>query len=249
MGQPIAGSNPALSASPEFRPVKDPAMPEIVPLEMAEFRFADDEPLAGQIGVVMAYAVRHPTGTILFDTGFGFGNDYVEARYRPRARRLTDVLLDAQIDPAAVAPVVNCHLHIDHAGQNSLFPKVPIYVQRAEWETAHSTDYTVLEWIDFPGAQYELLDGDYELVPGIRVIATPGHTAGHQSLVVETAEGRSILAGQAVYSHGEWTDMPDAREGSSRAWDRGAYQDSVERLRAMEPSRVFFGHDRRPWTE
>src|SRR5688572_15360082 len=173
-------------------------MPNIVPLEMAEFRFADDEPLAGQIGVVMAYAVRHYGGVLLFDTGFGFGNDEVDARYQPRARRLPDVLAEAGIDVADVAAVVNCHLHIDHAGQNALFPNVPIYAQPEEWATAHATDYTILEWVDFPGARYELMAGDYDLYPGIRVIATPGHTRGHQSLVVDTAEGRNILCGQAV---------------------------------------------------
>jgi glyoxylase-like metal-dependent hydrolase (beta-lactamase superfamily II) len=222
-------------------------MPNIVPLEMAEFRFADDEPLAGLMGVVMAYAVRHVAGILLFDTGFGFGNDEVEARYHPRARRLQEALSQSEIDVADVTAVVNCHLHIDHAGQNHLLPNVPIYAQPAEWQTAHETDYTILEWIDFPGARYELVAGDHDLLPGIRVIATPGHTAGHQSLVVETVIGRTILAGQAVYSCGEWTGEPGAREGRSRAWNREAYDHSVQRLRDLEPARVFFGHDRRSW--
>jgi N-acyl homoserine lactone hydrolase len=222
-------------------------MPKIVPLEMAEFRFADDEPLAGQIGVVMAYAVPHDGGILLFDTGFGFGNDEVEARYHPRARRLREVLAESDIDLADVTTVVNCHLHIDHAGQNDLFPNVRIHAQPEEWATAHSTDYTILEWVDFPGARYELMAGDYDLFPGIRVIATPGHTSGHQSLVVDTAEGRNILCGQAVYSLGEWTGAPAAREGRSRAWDRDAYDRSVQRLRDLEPVRVYFGHDRRSW--
>jgi N-acyl homoserine lactone hydrolase len=243
MGQPIAGSNPALSAS--LPTGLRNRMPNIAPLEMAEFRFADDEPLAGQTGVVMAYAVRHDDGILLFDTGFGFGSDEVEARYHPRARRLPDVLAEAGIAVADVTAVVNSHLHIDHAGQNDLFPNVPIHVQPDEWRTAHTTEYTILEWVDFPGARYEVVAGDHDLLPGIRVIATPGHTAGHQSVVVDTPEGRSILAGQAVYSHGEWTRAPSAWEGRSRAWDRDAYDRSVQRLRDLEPARIYFGHDRR----
>ena len=218
--------------------------PEIVPIELAEFRFADDEPLAGELGVVMAYAVRHPEGTLLFDTGFGFGNDDLDAYYRIRALRLPD----AGIDLAEIGAVVNCHLHVDHAGQNALFPGVPIYVQRAEWEVAHTTDHTILEWIDFPGARYELIAGDHPLFDGIEVVATPGHTPGHQSLVVDTGEGRTVIAGQAAYTTGEWAGVADPREGRSRAPDPAAYERSIERLRRLDPVRVCFGHDRRQWT-
>ncbi len=214
---------------------------------MAELRFADDEPLAGQLGVVMAHVVRHRTGLLLFDTGFGFGNAELDAYYQPRARRLPEVLAEAGIALDDINAVVNCHLHVDHAGQNSLLPGVPIFVQPGEWEIAHTTDHTILEWIDFPGATYEQVAGDHEPFEGIRVLATPGHTPGHQSLVVETDEEPIVLAGQAVYTAGEWRGDPDAWEGRSRAPDQAAYDRSVERLRAMDPIRVLFGHDRHGW--
>ena len=223
-------------------------LPEIVPLEMAEFTFADDEPLAGQTGVVMAYIVRHADGILLFDTGFGFGNAELDAYYRPRARQLGDVLASAGIGVSDVGTVVNCHLHVDHAGQNSLFAGVPIHVQPAEWEIAHTTEHTILEWIDFTGARYEQIAGDHDLFEGIRVVATPGHTPGHQSLIVESNQGRTVLAGQAVYTAGEWAGDPDAREGRSRAPDKAAYDRSIERLKALRPVRVLFGHDRSAWT-
>jgi glyoxylase-like metal-dependent hydrolase (beta-lactamase superfamily II) len=223
-------------------------LPEIIPLEMATFRFADDEPLAGQTGVVMAYVVRHRGGLLLFDTGFGFGNAELDAYYRPRARRLEDVLAEVGIALGDVNAVVNCHLHVDHAGQNALFPGVPIFVQPAEWEIAHTTDHTILEWIDFEQARYMHIAGDHQPYPGIRVLATPGHTLGHQSLAVETSAGLAVLAGQAVYTAGEWAGDPDAWEGRSRAPDKAAYDRSVERLRALRPAQVLFGHDRERWT-
>jgi glyoxylase-like metal-dependent hydrolase (beta-lactamase superfamily II) len=222
-------------------------LPEIIPLEMAEFRFADDEPLAGQQGVVMAYIVRHRHGLLLFDTGFGFGNAELDAYYQPRARRLPEVLAEAGIALRDIGAVVNCHLHVDHTGQNAYFPGVPIFVQPAELEIAHTTDHTILEWIDFAGARYEHIAGDHEPFEGIRVVATPGHTPGHQSLAVETADGLHVLAGQAVYTAGEWDRDPDAWEGRSRAPDPDAYDRSVARLRELHPVRVFFGHDRRDW--
>ena len=179
--------------------------------------------------------IRHRGGVLLFDTGFGFGNDDFDAYYRVQARGVPDALAEAGLAVDDVTSVVNCHLHADHAGQNGLFPGIPIYVQPAEWEIAHTTDHTILDWIDFPGADYRLVAGDHEPVSGIRVIATPGHTIGHQSLVVSTGEGEVVLAGQAVYTPGEWVGDPAAREGRSRAPDPEAYDRSIERLRCDRP--------------
>ena len=222
---------------------------QVTALPMGEFTFAPDEPYAGQTGVVVAYAIRHPDGVFLFDTGFGFGNDELDAYYKVRARALPEVLDDAGVDADEIEAIANCHLHADHSGQNLLFPGVPIYVQPAEWEAAHRPDYTILEWVDFPGARIEEVAGDHEPVPGIRIFATPGHSPGHQSIVIESPGGPLLLAGQAVYSHGEWQGIDGAREGASSARDTAAYVRSVARLRALNPKRVLFGHDRQGWPE
>jgi N-acyl homoserine lactone hydrolase len=249
--QRVAGSNPALSAillRPGRLLVTRRADLEVLALPMGEFTFAADEPYAGQTGVVVAYAVRHPNGVFLFDTGFGFGNAELDAYYHVRARSITDALRDARISPEEVTALANCHLHADHAGQNALFPGVPIYVQPAEWQVAHGPEeYTILDWIDFSGSDYRQVAGDHEPALGIRIFATPGHSPGHQSLVVDLPDGPVLLAGQAVYSHGEWNGIAGAREGASRAMDGPAYPRSVARLRALNPKRVLFGHDRRGW--
>ena len=215
---------------------------------MGEFTFARDEPYAGQTGLVVAYAIRHPGGVFLFDTGFGFGRADLDTYYQVRNRSITEALTDAGIAPEEVTALANCHLHVDHAGQNARCPGIPIYVQPPEWEVAHGPgEYTILEWIAFPGATYEHRAGDYEVAPGIRLFATPGHSPGHQSVVVEQPEGPLLLVGQAVYSHGEWSGIAGAREGASRAMNGTAYARSVERLRALNPKRVLFGHDRQGW--
>ena len=226
----------------------DPTTVDVVALPMGEFTFAAGEEYAGQTGVAVAYAVRHPSGVFLFDTGFGLGNDELDAYYKVRARTLPDALADAGVDPGEITAIANCHLHVDHAGQNGLFAGVPNYVQPAEWTAAHETpDYTILDWIDFAGARYVQRAGDHEVAPGIRIVATPGHSPGHQSLVVDTPEGPVVLAGQAVYSHGEWSGIAGAREGATTAADRRAYARSIDRLRALNPRRVLFGHDRQGW--
>lgn len=220
---------------------------EIMPLELAGFRFPDPE-LTGRRGVVMGYAVRHRGGVLVFDTGFGFGNPELDEVYAPVGRPILELLREAGVARDEVTAVVNCHLHVDHAGQNAAFPGIPIYVQPIEWEIAHTTDHTILEWIDFPGARYERVAGDHEVADGIRVMATPGHTPGHQSLEVDAREGRTVLVGQACYTVEEWIGGPDALEGRSSAPGQGAYDRSIERLRSLHPSRVLFGHDRRSWT-
>jgi len=199
---------------------------------------------------VVGYAVRHAGGVFLFDTGLAPPEpelDTFYAKYRVEVRPVLDALADAGIAHDEVTAIANCHLHVDHCGQNALFPNVPIYVQPAEWAAANEPDYTVSSALDFPGSHYVPVDGDHEPAPGIRVFATPGHSPGHQSLVVETPDGPILLAGQAVYSYGEWTATAGARDGSIDAPDRPAYARSVARMRALNPTRVLFGHDRRGW--
>jgi N-acyl homoserine lactone hydrolase len=225
----------------------NPSQRDVIPLMLADFLFPGDAPLAGQRGVVMGYSVARREGVLIVDTGIGFGHEWVDKTFRPRARHLPEVLEEAGLDIRDVVAVVNSHLHFDHSGQNSIFPRVPIYVQEAEWEIAHATNYTVLDWIDFPEARYQRVSGDHTLFPGVDLIFTPGHTAGHQSVLIESQDGIVVIAGQAVYTAGEWTQAANAWEGSASAWDPSEYTRSVERLRKLKPVRVYFGHDRKPW--
>ena len=220
---------------------------EVIPLELGTFSFPGDE-LPGLQGVVVAHLVRHRGGLLLFDTGFGFGNDELDERYHPRPIRVVDALQSIGVDPAEIGAVANCHLHADHAGQNAMFPGIPIYVQAAEWEIAHTTDHTILEWIDFDGSRYEQLDGDHAVADDVTILATPGHTPGHQSLAVRTPGGLVVLAGQACYTAAEWAGEPTPLEGRSMAPDVESYDRSIERLRGLNSSVVRFGHDRNAWT-
>jgi len=225
-----------------------PRHPTITRLDVGEFTFPEDEPWPGETGVVVAYLVRHPDGILLFDTGLGLGESELDTRYHPRPRPIADVLAAERLAIGDIDLVVNCHLHADHAGQNATFRGVPIYVQPAERAAANEPDYTIGEWVDAPGLEYRPVAGDHDLMPGVRVVSTPGHSPGHQSLLIETADGPTVLAGQAVYSVGEWIGREGAREGRSSARDPAAYDRSVERLRAVDPVRVWFGHDRETWS-
>ena len=214
-------------------------------LQVADFVHPDGSPLAGRPGTVMAYAVIHPDGVLLFDTGIGFGSAEIEQQYRPVVRDLPELLRARGIDADDVMAVANSHLHFDHCGQNAAFPGRPIHVRSSEYEAAQGPDYTIPEWVMFPGSRYELVRGEMELLPGVRLVATPGHTPGHQSMLVDGAEGRTAIVGQAVYTRAEWVGSDDPGDsGYTSAWDREAYRQSVQVLRHFRPDTVLFSHDR-----
>jgi glyoxylase-like metal-dependent hydrolase (beta-lactamase superfamily II) len=213
--------------------------------EVAGFTHPAGSPAAGRRGIVMAFAVVHPAGLLLFDTGIGTGNAEIDEAYHPTVRYLPALMSERGLEPDDVVALACSHLHFDHAGQNLAFPGRPIHVQAAEREAARVADYTVDAWIDFPGARYVEHTGGVELLPGVRLVSTPGHTPGHQSLVVDGMAGRTVLIGQAVYTRAEWDGSTDpAESGAESAWDRAVYRSSVARLRALRPDVVLFGHDR-----
>ena len=84
--------------------------------------------------------------------------------------------------------------------------------------------------LDFEGARYERVSGDVEVAPGVRVLATPGHTPGHQSVTVDTDEGLVLIAGQAAQD--------------ARAFASGEADPSVQRLRDLNAERIHFSHER-----
>ena len=216
---------------------------EVLPFDAGSFTFPEDEPWPGEQGVVVAHLLRAGDGRLfLFDTGIGAGDPRLDARYHPVERSLDDALLGLGHALGEVVAATNCHLHADHAGQNHRLAGVPIYVQAAERAAADRPGYTVGEWVDGPGLRYEWIDGDREVLPGLRILASPGHTAGHQSLLVATRRGRVLLAGQAVYSRDEWEGRP-GREGRSAARD-ARYDATVTRLRGLDAVTVHFAHDR-----
>ena len=146
---------------------------------------------------VLVHTIEHPGGLVLVDTGMIDSDPRLEDMH-PTPHPLPDALV------SRVAVVVNTHLHFDHCGGNRLFPGVPIHVQRRELAAALTEDvYTIREWVDFPGATYVEHDGEVEILPGVRLLPAPGHTEGHQIVVVETDEGSVVLGGDVGYSFGD----------------------------------------------
>jgi len=210
---------------------------EIKRLHLAGLRGPD-----GRDWPVHGFVVTHPGGAVLVDTGVG-GPQQVLDDWRVVNRSAADALAELDMTPADIGLVINTHLHFDHCGQNTVFPHAACYVQRAELARAKRESPELYDWFDFMNATFELLDGDAEILPGLAVIATPGHTAGHQSVVVRSADGTpDLLIGDAAYTPRQYSGPPGEELPPGQASDLAAWQDSLRRIRSMSPARVHFCH-------
>jgi N-acyl homoserine lactone hydrolase len=186
---------------------------DVRPVHVADV-IVEGEPWPGYLHVI-----EHPDGRLLVDTGMIDSTPELDDEWRP-------TIYPERI-PRDVSRVINTHLHFDHCGGNRLFPGIPIHVQRREREAAREPGYTIPEWVEFDGATYVELDGEAEIVPGVRVLPTPGHTPGHQSVLVDTDDGLVVVAGDVAY---RWEDF-DAAGGA---------------LLALEPRRIWLAHQTEP---
>ncbi|SEQ62044.1 N-acyl homoserine lactonase family protein [Microlunatus flavus] len=195
----------------------------ITPLHVADLLVAE-----GEVMPVCVHLIDHPDGRVLVDTGL--------TALHPAVADMDPRLVQpglAALDPASVDLVVNTHLHYDHCGGNHLFAGTPVHVQRRELEDALGPEpYTIREWVEAPGVEYVPVDGELELLPGVRLVPAPGHSAGSQVVVVETGAGREVVAGDAAVWFGQLDDPTD--EGQRI-------------IRALEPVRVWLSHSHEPW--
>jgi N-acyl homoserine lactone hydrolase len=201
----------------------DAASIPITPIRVADLLVAEDTWMP-----VYVHVIDHPDGRVLVDTGMTELHPLV-ADMDPRLNPLSE----QDFDLTGVDIVVNTHLHFDHCGGNRLFAGKPIYVQRRELDDARTQDdYTIREWVDAPGVNYVPVDGELAVLPGIRLVAAPGHTPGSQVVVVGRGEHPVVIAGDLAVSFDE-LDEP---------------QTEGQRLvRALDPEIVWLAHVDEPW--
>jgi glyoxylase-like metal-dependent hydrolase (beta-lactamase superfamily II) len=168
--------------------------------------------------------------------------------------------------PQDVELIVMTHLHVDHASALRDFPNATVLVSDTEWHAAHArgsafAGYHSAHFV--PSLSYRLVHhpaapdaatgrfaqavdvfGDGSL----RLVSTPGHTTGHQSLLVRLRDREALLTGDAIYT------LPTLREGKRpfRTANRQAYEKSVQALaaydRAHPDALIVPGHDMDAWS-
>jgi glyoxylase-like metal-dependent hydrolase (beta-lactamase superfamily II) len=142
--------------------------------------------------------VETPAGRVLVETGIGERvGEKVRTMRRVEGDAVLPALRRAGFDPASVDVVALSHLHFDHAGGlldaegRRAFPRATVVAQRAEWEVALDDNPRNVAGYDQPelrlvrdwGAE-GAADGEREVLPGVSVVPTGGHTGGHQGVVV-----------------------------------------------------------------
>lgn len=159
---------------------------------------------------VWAAAVEGDGKRILVDTGISDADWINENGLGPCLQEedesLKGALGEIGWDLDEIETVVNTHLHWDHCDNNSLLPNANFYVSEKEWRYAHEPIDTqswiyIGSWKREPLTyfNYTLVSSDhFDLAPGLRLVRTPGHSAGHQSLLVNTSEGVLAISGDAA---------------------------------------------------
>lgn len=193
------------------------------------------------------YVVKHPDGTVLFDSGthpdietdprsrFGDAADDFEVLIAPEDR-IDRRLATIGLKPTDIDMVIQSHLHFDHAGCLYLFPDTPVMVQREELAFAKNPPpYQELIYVadDFGCVKdWREIDGDHDVFGDgrVMVLSTPGHTKGHQSLMVRTDSQVVILLADATY----FLEKMRQRALPAVIWSPDAFMETWDRLEELE---------------
>jgi len=192
------------------------AMFGVVPKILWERRIPADERNRIQLGM-RCLLIEHPSGLVLVDTGAGNKEDEkfkqvygIENEGADGRTALEDGLREIGVRPDDIGIVINTHLHFDHAGGNTFrdeagvirpsFPRARYFVRRGEYDYAtHPNERTSASYFErnfmpvVAEGKFEFVSREREIVKGIRVIPTPGHTPFHQSVLIESGGERMFF--------------------------------------------------------
>ncbi len=189
---------------------------------------------------------------ILVDTGIGDLPDlpkYQELRktlyiHREKGQGIKSQLRKHGLRPKDISIVVNTHLHTAHSGNNSLFTDAKFYVTSKEWravEDLESRDPNQMSYVreNFDREKDEIvLKGEYKLTDEVTLLPTPGHTIGHQSVIVDCDSYKLVYCG----------DVSPLKENLQRkvamaSVDPKKTIESMKKLMKIPNSRWIFSHD------
>ena len=205
------------------------------------------------------YLIRHGKDLMLWDTGMSDAiADKPEGVKAAGGlltlwvrRTLASQLRELGVDPTDVTHIAFSHFHADHSGNANLFTAAKLYIQVAEYEAAFGTEPSKF---NFAPANYEKLranpvlklNGDHDVFGdgSVVILATPGHTPGHQSLLVRLPKrGAVVLSGDMVHFQENWTN----RRVPARNFDREESVRTMERIAALlsdKNAQLWINHDK-----
>ncbi len=151
---------------------------------------------------------------VLVDTGICEMDKKFNERFKLEEVNMDNCLEKIGLTPGDIDIVINTHLHFDHCGGNtrlkrekwmSSFPNAKYIIQKKEWEDAtHPNERTRASYLSHTfipveeAGLLELIDGDVEILSGIRVIQTGGHTQGHQVVLLESDNKKALYLADLI---------------------------------------------------
>lgn len=184
---------------------------------------------------------------ILIDTGMGPLPEK-HARFHKVIRRpgegIEEQLRALGLRPDDIDVVINTHLHFDHCGNNALFKNAKFYVQADELRYAYAPDRFmknayVRSFFDLE-LDYVLIRGRYRLTEHVVLLPTPGHTPGHQSVLIELPDGRRVVyCGDAATLR----ECIERRNIPGVLWRADEALRSIDKLRSIRNAIYVYAHD------
>jgi glyoxylase-like metal-dependent hydrolase (beta-lactamase superfamily II) len=149
---------------------------------------------------IVAWYIRTADKEILVDTGISshdikrylFGNPYEDHQ------SIEEALQKRGSDPSRINIIIQTHLHYDHCGNNKLFPNAKVFIQAEELAFAtnpHPVFRGSYNPFFFESSDFEVIEGQKEIVPGISVVPVPGHSPGSQAVLVDLENKKAALTG------------------------------------------------------
>ncbi len=169
---------------------------------------------------VTAYLLESGDTHVLVDTGCDDPEtaypDHHPFEKKPEQNILATISA-AGVDPQTIHLIICTHLHWDHCYGNDQFPQARFVVQKAElryavaplpWHAGSYDSFLIGRKPPWARTRFEVIDGDRELLPGLGVMLTPGHTPGLQTVVVQAESGRYVLPSDNVPLYDNWEGKP-----------------------------------------
>jgi N-acyl homoserine lactone hydrolase len=196
------------------------------------------------------YLIKHAQGWLLWDTGVADAIAAMPDGQRPADPRMTHwkrpETLASQLEQLGVKPsdikfVAVSHSHPDHIGNVTMFPQSTLLVQKAEYDWPAPVGPRFK-----PGQPVNKLEGDHDVLGdgSVTIIATPGHTPGHQSLLVKLPKtGAVLLSGDAVHFKENWDNRRVPANNSSKDKSVASMQ-HLAAVMAKEQAQLWINHDK-----
>ena len=197
------------------------------------------------------YLIKHAKGWFLWDTGIpdavaampnGLAPADLKAVYWHRPRTLAAQLDQLGVKPSDIKAMAVSHTHPDHIGNVEMFPTAMLYVQKAEYEWPGANNAPRFK----PGHPVTELEGDKDVFGdgSLTIISTPGHTPGHQSLVVKLPKtGAIVLSGDAVHFRDNWNNRRVPTLNTSKDQTLASMQKISDTL-TRDKAQLWINHDK-----